>query len=163
MAKTAQLQIRVSQEEKERIRAAAAREGMDVSTYVLSRALPSERREFELALQSLGESVGETTSSFAALHDLLEKLDAAGFARAVDAAPAVYLDPFTANYVAAMVETAANRKGVAPPAWTPKIPPLPLPWFASDLRSLRLYLLCESPVAFRRRNLFVDSTLGDRI
>ena len=36
-------------------------------------------------------------------------------------------------------------------------------WFASELKSLRLHLLTKSPAPFRRRNLFVDSTLGDRV
>jgi hypothetical protein len=35
--------------------------------------------------------------------------------------------------------------------------------FGSDLQNLRLYLLTHSPPPFRRRNIFIDSTLGDRV
>jgi hypothetical protein len=43
------------------------------------------------------------------------------------------------------------------------VKPLERPWFASSLKSLRLHLLTASPPPFRRRNLFVDSTIGDRV
>lgn len=161
MAKTSQLQIRVSEEQKQALKDAAAREGLDVSTYVLSKALPQERREFRALVAAVG-SGRQHRAALAVLNDFLWALSPAAFARAVEEPPSV-LPPFEANYVAAMVETAANRKRVAPPAWTQDIPPLREPWFASSLKSLRLHLLCESPVAFRRRNLFVDSTVGDRV
>jgi hypothetical protein len=35
--------------------------------------------------------------------------------------------------------------------------------FGSELQSLRLYLLTHSPPPFRARNIFIDSSLGDRI
>jgi hypothetical protein len=68
-----------------------------------------------------------------------------------------------ANQIAAMVETASTRAGVRPPSWTEEIPPLDTPWFASTLMSLRVHLLCNSPPAYRRRNLFVDSTFEARV
>jgi hypothetical protein len=37
------------------------------------------------------------------------------------------------------------------------------PFFGSELRSLRHYLLTHSPAPFRSRNIFIDSTVGDRI
>jgi hypothetical protein len=49
------------------------------------------------------------------------------------------------------------------PAWTRSIPPLAEPVFGSDLCSLRLYLLTNSPPPFRGRNIFIDSTLGDQV
>ena len=60
----------------------------------------------------------------------------------------------------------ANRshlKGVAPPAWTGRVDPLEAPWFATSLKTVRLHLLRSAPVAFRRRNLFVDSSVGARV
>ena len=62
-----------------------------------------------------------------------------------------------------MVETAAHRCKVAPPAWTLAVQPLSRPNFGSPLLSLRLHLLLATPPAFRRRNIFVDSSVGDRI
>jgi hypothetical protein len=79
------------------------------------------------------------------------------------AAPPSGLAPYHANYVAAMVEYACARRGVAPPAWTGAIPPLVEPVFGSALTSLRLYLLTHSPAPFRRRNIFIDATVGDRV
>jgi hypothetical protein len=62
-----------------------------------------------------------------------------------------------------MVELAAKLKNVAPPLWTRQIAPLDKPYFGSDLSSLRLYLLTNAPPVFRRRNIFIDASLGDRV
>jgi hypothetical protein len=66
-------------------------------------------------------------------------------------------------YIAAMVEYACGRRATVPPAWTRSIVPLADPIFASSLKSLRLQLLIHSPAPFRRRNIFIDSSLGTRI
>lgn len=39
---------------------------------------------------------------------------------------------------------------------------LPRPWFAGGLKNLKAILLAESPVAFRRRNLFVSANTLSR-
>ena len=72
-------------------------------------------------------------------------------------------DDYLANYVAAMAEQAAYLKGTRPPAWISGIAPLSRPVFAVKWMSLRAHLLLESPVPFRRRNIFIDSSIGDRI
>jgi hypothetical protein len=72
-------------------------------------------------------------------------------------------DSYLANYVAAMVEQAAHLKAVRPPSWTTGIPPLAQPVFAVPWMSLRAHLLLESPIPFRRRNIFIDSTIGNRV
>ena len=72
-------------------------------------------------------------------------------------------NPYLANYVAAMVEQAAYLRGVLPPEWTSGILPLPAPVFAVSWLSLRAHLLLESPVPFRRRNIFIDSGIGTRV
>jgi hypothetical protein len=71
--------------------------------------------------------------------------------------------PWLANYVAALVEQAASRAGIAPPPWVREIEPLVEPRFATPLASLREHLLRASPVPFKRRGLFVDAALGDRV
>lgn len=79
------------------------------------------------------------------------------------AAPSID-DPYLANYVAAMVEQAVHRKGGdRAPKWTSGIAPLSQPVFAAPWMSLRAHLLLESPVPFRRRNIFIDSSIGDRV
>ena len=77
--------------------------------------------------------------------------------------PAVALSPYWENYLAATIEHAAARKNVTPPAWTAKVRPLEEPVFGSTLRSLRLHLLINSPPAFCRRNIFIDSSVGGRV
>jgi len=54
-------------------------------------------------------------------------------------------------------------KNTQPPAWTEDVPPLDEPIFGSSLQSLRLHLLTNSPPAFSRRNIFIDSNIGDRV
>ena len=71
--------------------------------------------------------------------------------------------PREAAYLAAMVEHAAVIKGVDPPRWTAAVEALDALWFASSLKSLRLYLLTHSPPPFRRRNLFIDSSVGQPV
>jgi hypothetical protein len=38
-----------------------------------------------------------------------------------------------------------------------------MPAFGSSLASLRLHLLTRAPVALRRRNLFADASVDDRV
>jgi hypothetical protein len=71
--------------------------------------------------------------------------------------------PYIANYIAAMVEYACQKRGLLGPAWVRTVEPLTEPVFASALQSLRLHLLTHSPAPFRRRNIFIDSSVGDRV
>lgn len=160
-AKSTQLQIRVSKREKAAIQGAAKRAGLDMSTYVLSRILSAPAARF----QQLVEATAGPAPSFALaeLNSLLSKLSGGELREAVAAWPVIALTPYVANYVAAMVEYACGRRAMGPPAWTRSIVPLAEPIFASSLQSLRLHLLIHSPAPFRRRNIFIDSTLGARI
>jgi hypothetical protein len=160
--KTAQLQIRVTGDEKNRIQRLAAQAGMDMSAYVLSRLLSTPAQRFA----DLAEACADTESAsygLAELNSFLTDLSAAELRMAIAAMPAVKLTAYIANYFAAMVEYACKRKAVAVPAWTSAVEPLSEPVFASDLQSLRLHLLTNSPPPFRRRNIFIDSSLGDRV
>lgn len=161
MVKTEQLQLRVSPEEKSQIRDAAARAGVDMSEWVLSRLFAAEAVEFAELLGALRHSPN-VSFVFAALADFLEELPAMRFEQAVAAGPSG-LSPYRANYLAAMVEHAAYRKGVLPPLWVTNIAPLGGPVFGTELMGLRLHLLTASPPAFRRRNIFIDATVGDRV
>lgn len=161
-SKQSQLQIRVSKAEKAAIRSAAARAGLDMSTYVLSRVLSFPAREFNDAVRTL-VGPGGVSFALADINSLLSKFTAAELRDAVAAAPEVELPPFLANHVAAMVEAACAKRGTPVPAWTRRVPPLDEPAFGSTLGSLRLHLLTHSPAPFRRRNIFIDSSLGDRV
>jgi hypothetical protein len=157
-----QLQIRVSAGEKSAIRSAARQAGLDMSTYVLSRALPAPAMRLRACLEAC---LGPAPASFglAELNTLLSTWTAAELRDAILSPPGVPLTPFLANYVAALIEQACEKHSVPVPAWVGMIAPLPEPEFGSVLKSLRLHLLTHSPAPFRRRNLFVDSSLGDRV
>jgi hypothetical protein len=161
-AKTAQMQIRVSANEKTAIKRAAARAGMDMSAYVLSRVLSVPAAQFR---DCVLDCAGSPSPRFALaeLNSLLSALTADELRDAIAATLPQRLSLFLSNYIAAMVEYACAKRGIAVPAWTRSIAPLDEPVFGSDLESLRLYLLTRSPAPFRVRNIFIDATLGDRI
>jgi uncharacterized protein (DUF1778 family) len=161
-AKSEFLQIRVTSAEKAALKRLARAAGQDVSSYVLSRAVPAARVRFAEFLRQLA---GEESPSFAlaALSDLLTELAPAQLPDAVTAADVSRLSPVIANYVAAMVERASHRAGVPAPEWTARVPSLERPWFVTDLPGLRLHLLRAAPTPFKRRNLFIDAALGDRV
>lgn len=165
--KTDQLQIRITARQKAFLKQQARAAGLDVSSYVLARALPATDHRVSTVLRALAD---EASGSFALaeLNDLLANCAPIAFAEAFGSAvftphALALLTPFAQNYVAAMVEQAAHKKNVPPPNWVRDIAPLRLPSFATPLRSLRQHLIAASPVPFKRRNLFVDSGVGDRV
>jgi hypothetical protein len=161
--KTTHLQIRLAPAEKAAIQRAARRAGVDMSSWVISRLLPPAALRFaELVTQVAADGGGERFA-LAELNTFLAGLGAGELAQATASPPTARLPPTRANYLAAMVEYACARHGIAPPAWTQAIPPLRDPLFGSELASLRLYLLTHSPPPFRRRNIFIDATIGSQV
>ncbi len=160
--KSEQLQIRLTPAQKASLRRRARRAGQDVSAYVLARVAPAAGERFREILAALRDR-GEERFALASLHDLLADLPRGEFPEALAEAPLDGLSAEARNRVAAMVEHAAARSVVPPPAWTRGVAPLEEPRFAADLPGLRAHLLRASPVAFRRRNLFVDAAVGDRV
>src|SRR5437667_3190754 len=161
-AKSAQLQIRVSPAEKAAIQRAARRAGIDMSAYVLARVLPALHGRFAELTQACQDPSAERFA-LAELNSWLAELSRDELRKAVTSPPFPELNPYLSNYVAAMIECACARRRIAPPAWTGSIAPLPEPVFGSKLASLRLHLLTHSPPPFRRRNIFIDSSVGDRV
>ena len=157
-----QLQIRVSPAEKTAIRRAAKEAGMDMSTYVLGRALPTPAMQLQACVESCS---GPAPPSFglAELNGLLTSWTASELRDAIAAPPTISLTPFLSNYIAAMIEQACERRTVRVPGWVRTVEPLAEPAFGSTLKSLRLHLLTRSPASFRRRNIFIDASLGDRV
>jgi uncharacterized protein (DUF1778 family) len=160
--KTQQLQIRVTPEQKSALAQLARRASQDVSSFVLSRALPSAALRFSEILSALGNA-DQRRFVLAELNDLLTELAPRELLQVTGDADLRGLSPYLQNYVAAMVELAAHQKGVAPPAWVHEVAGLDEPQFATPLEGLRLHLLRASPVPFKRRNIFIDSSLGDRV
>lgn len=162
--KTQQLQIRVSTAEKSAIKHRAAASGLDVSAYVLARSLPAAGVRFRLLVDSLAAAEQERRSYYLAdLNDFLAGLSGSELLEAVTHGEIGSLPSFEQNYIAAMVEYVCVLRGLSPPDWTSAVRPLAAPWFATELQGLRPHLLRASPVAFKRRNIFIDSTIGDRV
>jgi hypothetical protein len=162
VAKTAQIQLRVTPAQKSELTRCARAAGLDLSAWILGALLPDKRERFKALVRTLAES-SEPAFVLAEIHDLLAAAGRAEVGKITDLIDAPRFDPVRANQVAAMIETRAAQLGVRPPEWVEHVAPLTTPWFASDLIGLRLHLLCHSPPAFRRRNLFVDSKVGDRV
>lgn len=160
--KDLQLQLRVSAREKNEIRRLAKLAKMGVSAWILSQVFSSLDSEFQRLCQNLSRSANQKIA-FAELNDFLTSLTSDSFRSATENAPTAKLDRFKENYVAAMVEMTAHRNSVSAPGWTSIVEPLTDPFFGTDLKSLRTHLLLNSPPPFRRRNIFIDSSIGERV
>lgn len=134
-----------------------------MSSWVLQQALPAPQARFASLVSQLARQPDQLSYLWAELNDWLEGLSANEFTVAVAGGPDLPPSPYLANYLAAMIELAAHRKGVRPPAWTLDVTPLDQPVFASSLQGLRLHLLISSPPPFRRRNIFIDTSVGGRV
>jgi hypothetical protein len=83
-------------------------------------------------------------------------------ARAIAAAPA-RIAPIHDAYLAAVAEHLALRFGLPVPQWVEEPDRfLTKPFFAGGLESLKAILLVESPLAFRRRQIFVSANALSR-
>lgn len=160
-SKLQQLQIRVSSSEKASIQRAAKLANMGMSEWILSQILPHGAQHFQQLVRQLKRDKNKSYI-LAELHDLFNTATSKEFERMVAQSPQTCLLPYWENYLAAMIEYTANVKEVRAPAWVHEIVPLDKPVFATDLLSLRLYLLTHSPPSFRARNIFIDSTVGQR-
>lgn len=160
-AKSEQLQLRVSREEKRAIQRAAAQAGMDMSAYVLGRVVSAPAAKFR---DLVGACAGPAPRyALAEINSLLSGFTAGQLQEAVSIVPASNLTPYLMNYIAAMVEQSCAKRTIAAPHWTRAVQRLADPVFASALLGLRLHLLTHSPAPFRRRNIFIDSSVGARI
>jgi Protein of unknown function (DUF1778) len=161
--RSTQLQIRITPEQKKVLKRLSRRAGQDMSAYVLARALPDAPLRFARLLAAL-RAEAQPGFALAELNDLLTGLTSGELVVAVEHADLTGLSPYLRNYVAAMVELAAHRRHVPPPAWVREVEPVETePHFATSLPGLRLHLLRAAPVPFKRRNIFIDSSIGDRV
>jgi hypothetical protein len=163
--KSHQLQIRVTPNEKSAIRRLAQAAGLDVSSYVLARALPATQVRFDGLLRALAAPHGRSYV-LAELNDFLGALSGPELADGVGLVERAVLEAlpeYERNYVAAMVELACARRDRPPPTWTSDVRSLTRPRFGTELKSVRPHLLRASPVPFKRRNIFIDASIGDRV
>src|SRR5689334_10231064 len=104
--KTQQLQIRVTQEQKRTLKRLAAEADMDVSSWVLSRALPRSHDRFQELTAELAKG-DDRSYALAELADYLRALPVREFQRAVAFPPKAKLDAATRNHLAGMIELAS--------------------------------------------------------
>lgn len=161
-SRSEQIQIRVTPREKAALKRLARAAGQHVSAYVLARSIPAERERVDRVLSALRDET-DRRFALAELSDVLSSLAPAEFAAALGPVDLRGVSPLVQNYVAAMIEQAARAKGVAAPTWVHDVVALDEPYFATPLKSVRLYLLRSAPVAFKRRNIFADASIGARV
>jgi uncharacterized protein (DUF1778 family) len=154
-ARTSQLQIRVTPDEKAALNRMARVAGENVSSYLLTRVLPSRELEVARLMAGLGEPKPGAERALSELAQVLQQLSGLELAHSVPA-PDPDVPPVTANRVAALVETVAGRKGVEAPPWTHDVPALARPSFRWTLVSLKPHQMRRTPVALKRRNVFMD-------
>jgi hypothetical protein len=154
--RTSQLQIRVTPEEKVALKKLAARAGQNVSTYVLSRALPAKDPDLTRVLEQLGQGL-DPRDGLAELVRLLAELGPEAGGDALGDVRHGGLTPLAQNLIAAIAEDVAHATGGAPPDWAAGIPPLSRPQFRWPLVSLRPHQLRRTRLALRRRNVFDTS------
>jgi hypothetical protein len=111
----------------------------------------------------LAREVASTDRIGYPLAELNDRLTAAAGPDIETLPPPEITDAYRLNYVTAMVELAAHRTGVVPPLWTASVKPLDHPVFIHASLKLRAHLLTASPPPFRRRNIFIDTSLGGRV
>ncbi len=161
LKKSEYLQIRVSKQEKEIIKSSAQSAGVDMSAWILQRVLHDKAKQFVKIINKLPDE--EQSFVLAELHDFLAKLKAIDFELALNLEPVIELTDFQINYVIAMIVHRAKQLNISAPNWINNYPILPQPFFATNLKSLRFHLLINSPIAFKQRNIFIDSSIGDRV
>jgi hypothetical protein len=114
----------------------------------------------DVALRTLaGEPFDTLLSEFL---DTFYGADAARMAAAITAAP-VGIGAIHDAYLAAVAEHLALRFALAVPRWVDDPGRfLSEPFFAGGLETLKAVLLVESPLAFRRRHIFVSANALSR-
>ena len=73
----------------------------------------------------------------------------------IRSAPVEAADPRTKALLTSTVETLCEELGIPVPAWCRATARLEEPWFVAGIESLKSMALVESPVHFRKRNIFV--------
>lgn len=96
------------------------------------------------------------------LFDFVDAFRRSPSSRLIECPPVTDTPEKIAGLLAATVETLCDEADTAVPWWCGGISPLSDPWFVSGLESLKASALVESPVHFRKRNIFVLSNFLER-
>lgn len=157
------LQIRLSKHEKELIVKAAGANGVNISKWIMQRIMIDKRSQFQSICLKMSKDITNKSFYLSDLNDYLTNLSANEFLIALDTRPNVKLSISDWNIIVAMIDYAAYKKRAKSPDWLNDVEPLQHPLFATELTTVRQYLLITSPIAFRRRNIFVDTSIGGMV
>jgi transcriptional regulator with XRE-family HTH domain len=73
----------------------------------------------------------------------------------IDSPPVRELSDKLNALIASTVETLCEELKIKAPTWCCTIPSLKKPWFVSGVENLKAISIAESPIHFRKRNIFV--------
>jgi len=73
------------------------------------------------------------------------------------------LDPNRYAFLASSVLMLCEELSISTPEWARKNLWLKDPFFPCDIESIRIYLVAESPIHFRKNNIFVSSDIFKRV
>jgi transcriptional regulator with XRE-family HTH domain len=80
----------------------------------------------------------------------------------VRAGPVDELHPKLRALIASTVETLCAELSISSPGWCCGVESLDSPWFVAGIENLKASALVESPVCFRKRNIFVLANFLER-
>jgi hypothetical protein len=163
--KTDHIQIRVTKEEKAAIQAASQRAHLEMSQWILQKILPDPEAKLLTLLAKLKRVENTKNRSFILneLASFLARLSGHELQMAIAKPINIGLSELMDNYVAAMIEQACVFKKIAPTLWLTEKTSVEQPFFGTKLQSMRLYLLIVSPPSFKKRNIFIDSSIGELV
>lgn len=152
--KSETIQIRVSKAEKEKLKKLSQVHKMCVSEFILSNLLTDiSAYEVRQLYELIAKGENRVLSLFN-LRNKLKKISPAFWDGAVGIVPD-FLDPFSLAYVASTIEELSYIRGLSYPEWCTGIKALSEPYIGSDQETMNFYILVNSPVPFKRRNIFL--------
>lgn len=94
--------------------------------------------------------------------DMVDEFRRASDPRLILLPPPRALDPKLHSLMASIVYALSNEVEMQPPEWAERIYFLEQAWFPSKSESLKAMNILESPLSFRRNNIFVGANFLDR-
>lgn len=161
MVKDTHIQIRLSSTQKKVVEKNAKTQGLSISQYLLN--LIEKDSSFDKKLTIIINEIlknGLDPYLLSEFSILVLDLSNNDLLKLVEKPFSSNCNGLSLNYLLATLETELKRRNLELPEWFGNIKSLKEPWFGTNLKSLRGFLLLNSPLAFRRRNIFIDSLIG---
>lgn len=156
------IQIRVNLEQKKKLKALAKFYNKNLSELIISKLLTETLMLDLVNIYNDMHDKDNWSFCLAKLNELLQKIPEQLWEELSEIEPKG-LEHKQLAYISALLEQTAFIRKLKKPQWTSSVTALQTPLFASQLKSLQIYLLTVSPLPFRMRNIFIDSSAGDRV